>query len=144
MSAARQTRKPPALLLPMVQTLLPRYPELQPDIRIEVEQSVAGYVAGQIAAMPTFLRVPYRLAMFAFDTLSLARHGRRFRALSPTARERYVGVWSNVPISAMRDFVKLIRSTALLVYFDHPLVRERLDLERLEGSSARSEDRARE
>ncbi len=144
MSAARQTRKPPALLLPMVQTLLPPYPELRPDIRIEVERSVAGYVAGQIAAMPTFLRLPYRLAMFTFDALALARHGRRFRALSPTARERYLGVWSNIPVSAMRDFVKLIRSTALLVYFDHPLVRERLEQERIESSAARSEERTRE
>ncbi len=94
--------------------------------------------------MQTYLRLPYRLAMFAFDILPLARHGRRFRSLPPAARERYLGAWNDAPVSAMRDFVKLIRSTALLVYFDHPVVREVLDRERLDSTAAEHGDRAGE
>lgn len=107
-------------------TLLPDYPHLASDERRGVERDVAAYVAGQIDSMPTFLRLPYRLALVAFDVLSMPLHGRRFRSLPRAARESYASSWNAAPLPPMRDFLKLIRSTALLVYFDHPVVRHRL------------------
>jgi len=127
--ATRAANPPPRAspaLAQIVSTLLPEYPALDTDERREVERDVASYVAGQIAAMPTFLRLPYRLAMTAFDVLCVPLHGRRFRSLPKAGRESYVSTWNAAPLPPMRDFLKLIRSTALLVYFDHPAVRQRL------------------
>ena len=110
----------------IVSTILPLYPPLDADQRLRIEGAVAAYVAGQIAAMPTFLRLPYRAALTAFDLACVARYGRSFRSLGSEQRESYVAAWNTAPVAPMRDFLKLIRSTSLLVYFDHPTVRERL------------------
>lgn len=110
----------------VVGVILPRYPDLDPGVRVAVEQDVARYVARQIGSMPSFLRVPYRLALLAFDWLPLLRHGRPFRGLPPASSARYVALWNDAPVLAMRDFVRLLRSSALLAYFDHPSVVQQL------------------
>ena len=56
----------------VVTVILPRYPDLDPGVRAAVEQDVARYVARQIGSMPSFLRIPYRLALLAFDWLAAA------------------------------------------------------------------------
>lgn len=123
------------IVFDVVRTILPRYPELDPDASAAVEADVASYVGAQIASMPAFLRLPYQLALLAFAWLPVVRHGRPFGRLSPMARAAYLGAWSDGPIAPLRDVVKLMRSSALLVYFDHPLVVERLEAERPPRSS---------
>jgi hypothetical protein len=110
----------------IVIAILPTYPQLDAGARVLVEHDVARYVARQITAMPSFLRVPYGFAMLAFDWLALLRYGRPFRSLKPERGARYVAWWNDSPVSFMRDFVRLIRSSALLVYFDHPAVAQQL------------------
>jgi len=110
----------------VVTVILPRYPDLDPGVRVAVEQDVARYVARQIGSMPSFLRIPYRLALLAFEWLPLLFYGRPFRALPAARSARYLAWWNDAPILAMRDFVRLIRSSALLVYFDHPAVVQQL------------------
>src|SRR5262245_48510590 len=78
--------------------------------------------------MPTFLRVPYRIALFAFNWLAVLRYRRPFVALGDELAATYLALWSNRGLGLNRDFVKLIRSCALLAYFDHPATRARLDL----------------
>lgn len=121
----------------IVTTLLPDFPALDGRGRDTVESDVRTYVAGQIAAMPRFLRLPFRAALAAFELLAVVRYRRRFASLPAEHRAAYVASWSGAPVAAMRDFVKLVRSTALLVYFDHPLVRVRLDEELSAGGSKR-------
>lgn len=133
-------RRSIATVREIIATLMPSYPELGHDERDQISGAVTRYVASQIAAMPTFLRIPYSVALLAFEILPLARYGRRFGGLPPDARRSYLAWWSDSPISAMRDFVKLIRSTSLLVFFDHPLVRARLDRERRVGSPGGTDD----
>jgi len=127
-------RRSIATVRDIVTTMMPSYPELGRDARDQISSALTRYVTNQIAAMPTFLRIPYSVALLAFELLPLARYGRRFGRLQPDARAAYVAWWSDSPVSAMRDFVKLIRSTSLLVFFDHPLVRAQLDRERRTGS----------
>ncbi len=110
----------------VVIAILPKYPDLDAGTRLVVEHDVAHYVARQIAAMPSFLRVPYGLALRAFNWLPLLRYGRLFRSLPPERGAQYLAWWNDSPISFMRDFVRLIRSSALLVYFDHPAVAQQL------------------
>lgn len=119
---------PSATVAAMVTRLLPDdFPALDPAARAGVERDVAAYVAGQIAAMPDFLRLPYRFALLGFALLPLLRFGRPFAALAPARQAACLRWWGAAPLAPMRDVVKLVRSTALLVFFDHPVVRAALD-----------------
>jgi hypothetical protein len=119
-----------ATLQGIVATLMPDFPELCAEDRRAIAGDVTHYVAAQIEAMPAFLRIPYRVALLAFELLPVVRYGRPFGRLHPKARDAYLAWWSDAPGAAMRDSVKLIRSTSLLVFFDHPLVRTQLDRQR--------------
>jgi len=110
----------------IVETILPAFPALPEAVRRGVAGDVAAYVACQIDAMPSFLRLPYRLALLAFTWLPALRFGGPFAALPAAARASCLAIWTDSPLAPMRDFVKLIRSTALLVYYDHPVVLEQL------------------
>jgi hypothetical protein len=114
----------------IVRLLLPDYPRLDPPAQTHVRSDVTDFVMAQIGAMPSFLRVPYCVAVIGFDWLPLLRYGGRFRRLEEPARVRYLTWWSAAPVGVMRNFVKLIRSCAVLAYFDHPLVMERLEFMR--------------
>jgi hypothetical protein len=124
-----------ATLAAIVRVILPAHPELDATARSAVESEVTRYVARQIQAMPGFLRLPYRAALLAFDLLPLLRYARPFRALAPAAQAAYLARWNAAPIAAMRDVIKLMRSSALLVYFDHPLVLARLEAARPSANS---------
>lgn len=119
-----------AVLRDVLTVILPAYPELDDPTRGAVLGDVTRYVAAQVESMPPFLRLPYRLALVALEWLPLLRYGRRFSALPPATQAAYMARWNDAPIPAVRDFVKLIRSTALLVYFDHPVILQRLENER--------------
>jgi hypothetical protein len=97
-----------------------------PEARARVRDDATDFVCSQIAAMPSFLRLPYRLALAAFNLLPVLRWARPFSRLPERARTAYLSVWSDGGISLNRDFVKLLRSCALLAYFDHEEVRRQL------------------
>jgi hypothetical protein len=118
------------VLAAIIRLITPDYPLTDTAHRAGVQDDVTRYVASQIQGMPGFLRVPYRLALFGFAWLPLLRYARPFGRLPADVQLAYLAFWSDAPLAPMRDFVKLIRSSALLVYFDHPLVMERLEAER--------------
>jgi hypothetical protein len=123
----------------IVELILPAYPPLDAPTCTTVHEHVTRYVASQIQSMPGFLRLPYKLAFVVFDWLPLLRYGRPFRRLPGATQTAYLALWNDGPIAPMRDFVKLIRSSALLVYFDHPLVMEKLEAER-RGSATSAQE----
>lgn len=126
MDAMALSRRQTAVVGEILQLLEPDYPELNEAERAATHGDVTRYVAAQIQGMPTHLRLPCKLALLVFDCLPLLRHLRRFVALPAARRRDYLALWSDGPIAPMRDFVKLIRSSGLLVYYDHPLVIRRL------------------
>jgi len=77
--------------------------------------------------MPSYLRVPYVLALFAFQGLPLAYRGRPYTALRPAVQQKIVRGWSMSRLAPKRDFVKLIRTCTLFYYLDHSLVRAQLE-----------------
>ena len=118
-----------------------------PEARARVQDDATDFVCSQIAAMPSFLRVPYRLALTAFNLLPVLRWARPFARLPERARATYLSAWSDGGISLNRDFVKLLRSCALLAYFDHEEVRRQLrnaPRPNLAGAAGRSGVPARE
>ena len=126
MSTAELPRRPRRVVAEIVRLLTPRYPRLADDTQTRVHDDVMRFVGAQIMALPDFLRLPYRLAITAFALLPVIRYGRPFLALSDDAKRAWLTSWSDGKIGATRNFVKLIRGCALLAYYDHPLVRERL------------------
>ena len=130
MRSAVERRRQPAVLRGILSLIIPAYPDLDAATRASVEDDVTRYVASQIGHMPGFLRLPYQLALLAFDWLAFLRYARPFHGLGIEQQSHYLTHWSEGPFGPMRDFTKLIRSSGLLVYFDHPLVLQRLEAER--------------
>ena len=112
----------------MARSLYPKEPLLTPEEKAQVEEKVVSYLAGQILAMPVYLKVPYMLALHLFNYLSCFRFGLPFTVIDQEKQGKYVSFWSRSPIGLMRDFIKLIRSCVLLAYLDHPLVLQELEL----------------
>ena len=97
-----------------------------PEALARAQDDATDFVCSQIAAMPSFLRLPYRLALTAFNLLPVLRWARPFARLPERTRAAYLSGWSDGGVSLNRDFVKLLRSCALLAYFDHEEVRRQL------------------
>ncbi len=110
----------------IVRSVVPADLDLDESERTRVHSAVTGFVASQIEALPSFLAVPYRAAITAFQLLPILRFGRRYLSLEDASKQSYLALWSDSPFSPARDFIKLIRSCALLAYFDHPDVRRHL------------------
>ncbi len=87
-----------------------------------IENDVTEFVNSQIAAMPFFLQLPYKITLFIFNLLSIPSYKKPFLMLDSKQKREYVSSWENNKISKIRDFIKPIRSCALLRYFDHPIV----------------------
>lgn len=115
------------LIAALIQTIFPDWPALPPADRARVAQDTTTFVAGQIEALPRFLHVPYLLALTGFNWLAVLYGGRTFTRLPPPRRSRYLRFWSESPLGLMRDFVKMVRSCAVLAAFDHPTMTRRLE-----------------
>lgn len=104
----------------IIACIVPALPILEDSARAAVLADVTRFVGSQILALPDFLRIPYKLALTGFDWLAILRWGAPFRALDRERRVAYLALWSEAPLGAPRNFLKLIRSCALLAYYDHP------------------------
>lgn len=116
------------LLHRVVQVLVPSEPPLDHDATSEVEDAVVSFLAAQIGSLPPFIRIPYSVALVGFDWLAVLRYGRRYVRLDEARSRQYLSAWDQAPVSLCRDFVKLLRSCALLAYLDHPIVARQLEV----------------
>lgn len=111
----------------IAESLEPDFPRLDAAARALVLADVTAFTASQVGALPEFLRYPYRLALVAFEWLAVLRYGRPFVALDAERRRAWVDLWAESPLGATRNFVKLIRSCALLAFYDHPALQDPLN-----------------
>jgi hypothetical protein len=114
----------------VVELLLPPFPALEAQVRVAVVGEATRFAIAQIENIPTFLRLPYLLAITGFQWLAVLRFGRPFLRLPRPRQDAYLALWSDSPIAPMRDFVRLIRGCVVLAYFDHPEVIRSLRAER--------------
>lgn len=110
----------------IVRLVTPLFPPLDDATRARVHSSVTAFVTSQIEGLPSFMGLPYRIAISAFQLLPILRFGRGFRSLDESTQKAYLAAWSDAKLGPFRDFIKLIRSCALLAYFDHPEVIQNL------------------
>ena len=104
----------------VVRLTTPSFPPLDDPARRRVHSRVTAFVTSQIEGLPSFMSLPYRAMLTAFRLLPVLRFGRDFRSLDETTKESYLAAWSDAKLGPCRDFIKLIRSCALLAFFDHP------------------------
>ena len=104
--------------------LLARLPEAE---RRAVTSDVMTFVSGQIQALPNRLRLLFRLGLVLFGLAVRLRHPFGLHALPPARRTRIVEAWAFGRWSSPRKLFRLVRSTALLAFYDHPAVAALLD-----------------
>jgi hypothetical protein len=114
---------PPSYLRAIVDAIVPMEGcGLSTKERNVVVDDSTRYVAGQIAAMSRDLRLKAWAGMAGFRAHALVRMGRPFGALPATQRQRLVDQWSYGSLYLPRQLFRMLRSLALLGWFEHPLV----------------------
>lgn len=98
-----------AFLSAIVSALCPREPDNKP--------ALDRFVAGQLAALPTMLRVALSVGLLGFRTYVVARTLRRFTSL-PSDRQRSVAEsWAYGRVTLARQLFRPLRSIVLFAYY---------------------------
>ncbi|MGH7897700.1 MAG: NAD(P)-dependent oxidoreductase, partial [Candidatus Binatia bacterium] len=100
---------------------------------------VTSFLTGQIRALPRRLQLLFIVGVFGFATLVRLRHPLGLRAQPRGRRVAIVEKWAFGRFALGRSLFRLIRSTALLAFYDHPRVANALGVG--ETKAARSPER---
>ena len=104
----------------LVDAALPLDDELGSCERGPTTDRVTTFVHRQLAALPSRLRVLFSLGTVAFRLHVAVRHLRPFENLSHERRAAAFDRWAYGPIAPCRQLFRVVRSTALLAYYDAP------------------------
>jgi hypothetical protein len=84
----------------------------------DVTQRVATFVQGQVNALPTQLRFLLLVGLLGFRGLVRMRYVRSFCGLPLSTRRVIVNAWAHGPYALTRQLFRVLRSTALLCYYE--------------------------
>jgi hypothetical protein len=98
------------------------YARLPASTRAGVADEVVAFVDAEVRALPRRLRLLFSLGLLGFAVAVRLRHPRGFLALPPAVQAQTVEAWAFGPLSAPRKLFRLVRSTSLLAFYDHPAV----------------------
>ncbi len=101
--------------------------ELENDERHEVMKETSDFVIGQVEALPRRLAILFAIGTAVFRFYVRVTRFRGFCDLPPETRREVLDSWAYGPIPLFRALFKLIRSTALLTFFESPAVQRALD-----------------
>jgi glycosyltransferase 2 family protein len=124
--AAREPRapEPSGFYVALVEAMVPPDPELRDESR--VVQDVARFVQTELGDLPARFGWLLSIGLAGFRTITLLAKLSRFETLEREARRAWVERWAYGSLSLARQLFRGVRSTALLAYYDHPLVRARM------------------
>lgn len=86
----------------------------------------AGFVDGQLRALPPKLRILYACGMTTFRFATRLRFLRGYCNVPLEARRAWTLRWAEGRIALLRQLFKPVRAVGLLAYWDHPAVRDAL------------------
>jgi len=86
----------------------------------EVRDEVATFVAGQVQALPRRLRLAFLAGLGVFAVRVRLAHPRGFAAQPRPVRRALVDGWAFGDWPPGRKLFRLVRSTALLAFYEHP------------------------
>jgi len=88
---------------------------------------VADFIQGEIRNLSKKFQVLFAIGMFGFNLIISLRYFSSFASLPLTTRRLIFNSWAYGRIPVQRQLFKLIRSTALLAFFEHPAVTAALE-----------------
>jgi glycosyltransferase 2 family protein len=119
--------RPGPLLRAIVDAVLPQaVPDLGAITAEKVQADVSLFVSGQIQALPRRLQQALAAGLTAFALSVRIRHPLGFAAQPRARRIALVDQWSFGRWAPGRKLFRVIRSTALLAFYDHPAVERQL------------------
>ncbi len=101
--------------------------ELTTDERQAIIQETSDFVIGQVEALPRRLALMFAIGTAFFRFYVRITRFRGFCDLKPEMRREILDSWAYGSIPLFRALFKLIRSTALLTFFESPAVQSALD-----------------
>jgi glycosyltransferase 2 family protein len=125
----RASREPPAaepsrFFVALVEAVAPQDPGFSD--RSRVVQDVARFVQTELGDLPARFGWLLSIGLTGFRAMTVLVKLSRFESLESEARRAWVERWAYGPFSLARQLFRGVRSTALLGYYDHPLVRARM------------------
>jgi glycosyltransferase 2 family protein len=125
-----EARAPSEFSLALLETWLPFDDDhVEGADRTEVLRSCARFVDDELAELPGRLLWMYAAAMYGFRVLTAVVHLRSFCALPLTTRRRWIERWAFGGWALARQLFRGSRATALVAYYEHPIVLARLGIE---------------
>lgn len=97
-----------------------------PEERSAIARDAADFVAGQIRALPRRFQLMFVVGLAGFALSVRLRHPRGFLALPRARRVAIVESWAFGGWGLGRSLFRPVRSTALIAFYDHPAVRDRV------------------
>lgn len=120
--------QPSAFIVALTEAIVPA---AEPDVpqreREAVLAKTAAFVQGQVDALPRRLSLMFAAGTLVFRFYVRLTHFRSFCGLDAETRRRVVEQWAYGRVALFRALFKLVRSTALLVFYESPEVRAALD-----------------
>ena len=105
----------------LIEAVIPVWPPLDERDRLDVRNACIKAVRAQVGMAPLYVRLGFWGMFAAFQALSLPRLA--FRGASAAgARGAALSAFSDLPIPMAAALERIVRSTALLAYFEQPAV----------------------
>jgi hypothetical protein len=95
---------------------------LEPTEHQQLVVKSADFVHGQLNSLPRLFRVAFWIGMGGFRCFVFLRYLRGFCRLSPERRVRLVERWAYGKLSVARQLFRVVRSTAMLCFYEDPQV----------------------
>ena len=100
---------------------------LTTEERAEATNYATQFVCTGLGALPSFLRILFKIGILSFRTITILTSFCPFENLSSAKQTKVINAWSYGPIGLTRKLFKPLRSLALLAFFEHPVVLAALD-----------------
>ena len=128
MNEAPYHKLPPSLrptAYALARVILPEEMEI-----LGITEDIIDHVELTLDSFPSHYRTALLIGMSVFDASAAfypPARGRAFRALEPEVAERWFEAWWSCPFEPLSAFPKGIKAVFALAYYDHPMIRERLE-----------------
>ena len=95
---------------------------LPAEVREAATHHAVAFTQDQVQVLPQHFRLGFLAALRALDATALGYGAVGFAALPPRRQDRLLTRWATSPIPQTRQFVRLVRSSALLAFFEYPAI----------------------
>lgn len=118
---------PSTLLSALVKAALPlpQTPWMNDEQRVESVAFVSEFLNAQVRALPLRVRIMFFVGLSGFEFITVIRFGRRFASLEQDRGRRWFESWAYGKVGLARQLFRMIRSIALLAFYELPYATER-------------------